>query len=261
MYFSSQPYQKRLWILFFTGVFSLNAAGQQPFLSAGKIEYEKKVNVYKSLEDQMKGEDASNASWMEQMKKMAPEYAVSYFNLSFTDSQTLYRPGREYNGQKLNDWMKGPATENVVFTDLKKQKSLALKQVFENNFIIDDSIRNAKWKITNDTRVIAGIECRKATTIIMDSIFVFAFYTEQVLCPGGPESFNGLPGMILGIAIPRLHATWFATKLETVNPAPADIAPPTKGKKTTNKQLLDQLQSSMKDWGKWAQRTQWAIFL
>lgn len=261
MHLIKQLYSKFLLILFFSGGFSFNANSQQPFLSAGKIEYEKKVNVYKSLEDQMKGEDAANTSWMEQVKKMAPEYAISYFNLSFNDSQTLYRPGREYSGQKLNDWMKGPATENVVFTDFIKQKSIAQKQVFENNFIIEDSMRKANWKITNDTRIIAGIECRKATTIIMDSLFVFAFYTEQLVSSGGPESFNGLPGMILGIAIPRLHITWFATKIETTNPPAADMAPPVKGKKTTNKQLLEQLQTSMKDWGKWAQRAQWAIFL
>ncbi len=237
------------------------AHSQQLFITTGKIEYEKKVNVHKNIDDQMKNAEGNNDAWMEQMKKMSPEYAISYFNLSFTDSQTLYRPGKEYTGQKVNDWMKGPATENVVFTNLNNGKSLSQKQVFENNFIIDDSIRKASWKITNDTRVIAGIECRKATTIIMDSIFVFAFYTDQIICSGGPESFNQLPGMILGIAIPRLHTTWFATKIETTTPALGDMAAPTKGKKTTSKQLIDQLQSSMKDWGKWAQSAQWAIFL
>lgn len=250
-----------LFMTLSTVVLCFNANSQQAYIATGKIEFEKKVNIYKNLEDQMKGQDNQNASWMEQMKKMSPEYAISYFNLSFTDSQTLYRPGKEYTGQKINDWMKGPATENVVFTDLNKGKSLSQKQVFENNFIIDDSIRKASWKITNDTRVIAGIECRKATTIIMDSIFVFAFYTDQILCSGGPESFNNLPGMILGIAIPRLHTTWFATKIETTTPALTDMAAPTKGKKITSNQLIDQLQSSMKDWGKYAQRAQWAVFL
>ncbi len=261
MSFKIRSTHKIICLTICTLLFFFNANSQQAFIATGKIEYEKKVNVYKSLEDQMNGEDAQNTAWIDQMKKMSPEYAISYFNLSFTDSQTLYRPGKEYTGQKVNDWMKGPATENVVFTDISKGKTLSQKQVFENNFIIDDSIRKAPWKITNDTRVIAGIECRKATTIIMDSIFVFAFYSDQILCSGGPESFNNLPGMILGIAIPRLHTTWFATKIETTAPTTADMAAPSKGKKTTSKQLLDQLQSSMKDWGKWAQRAQWAIFL
>lgn len=238
-----------------------NIQAQQAFLQSGKIEFEKKINVHKSIEDQMKGEADGNSGWLEQMKKMAPEYAISYFNLYFTDSVTLYTPGREYTGQKLNDWMKGPASENTVYSNLNRHFSIAQKQVFENTFIIEDSLRNAEWKITSDTRAIAGIECRKATTIIMDSVFVFAFYTDKLVSSGGPESFNGLPGMILGIAIPRIHTTWFATKVEAMVPSYSDLAPPTKGKKTSGKKLLEQLQSSMNDWAKWAQRAQWAIFL
>ena len=49
--------------------------------------------------------------------------------------------------------------------------------------------------------------------MVMDSIVVIAFYTDEILTSGGPESFNGLPGMIMGLAIPRLHTTWYATKL------------------------------------------------
>jgi GLPGLI family protein len=31
----------------------------------------------------------------------------------------------------------------------------------------------------------------------MDSVFIVAFYTDQIVTSGGPESFNELPGMIL----------------------------------------------------------------
>src|SRR5690606_5981125 len=56
----------------------------------------------------------------------------------------------------------------------------------------------------------------------------FAFYTEEITYPGGPCSINGLPGLILGLTIPRLYTSWIATKVEvtgindkTIKPASA----------------------------------------
>jgi GLPGLI family protein len=96
----------------------------------------------------------------------------------------------------------------------------------------------------------------------MDSVYVFAFYTDEILTSGGPEGFSGLPGMILGIAIPRLNATWFATKLElTAVPSPLSTSTPVKGKKTTRSELNSILKINLKDWGEWADKNIWWIML
>jgi GLPGLI family protein len=174
----------------------------------------------------------------------------------------LYKPGREVVGaQRTPDRIMGPAMDNIVFHDLDKQQDISLKKVFESNFLVQDSVRKIKWQITFDKRTIAGFECRKAVAIIMDSIYVVAFYTDEIATSGGPESFNGLPGMILGIAIPRINTTWFATKLELVSVKPEDITPPKKGKKVSNKELMAQLQTAMKDWGKFGKRNIWHVML
>lgn len=235
------------------------AQAQEVYLTAGKIEFEKKVNAYKNIDDQM--DDNDNSNWREQLKKMLPEYIVTYFDLSFDGSKTIYKPGRENTSQKVTDWMKGPATDNIVFSDFDKEQFTAQKTAYEATFLVQDSVRKIEWKFTNDTRTIAGLECRKAVGKIMDSIYVIAFYTDQIISPGGPESFNGLPGMILGVAIPRIHTTWFATKIETIQPTTQEMTAPAKGKKVNNQQLVQQLKTTMKDWGKWGQRTQWAILL
>ena len=91
---------------------------------------------------------------------------------------------------------------------------MSQKTVFEQTFLVEDTLRRIKWKITDETRPIAGFNCRRANALIMDSICVVAFYTDEILTTGGPESFSGLPGMILGIALPHEHITWFATKVE-----------------------------------------------
>ena len=235
---------------------------QDIFISKGKIEFEKRVNIYKNLDDQRDNNDEGGFDWIGQMKKQIPEFNVTYFNMYFDGDKTLYKPGREVTTtQKIPDWFKGPASDNVVYCDLNAGRSTTQKTVYETTFLIQDSLRKAKWKITNDTREIAGFKCRKATAIIMDSIFVVAFYTDQIVTSGGPESFNELPGMILGLVVPRLHATWYATKVELVDPTAADMMVPVKGKKANNEEVAQKLKSSMKDWGKFGQHAQWEISL
>ena len=102
---------------------------------------------------------------------------------------------------------------NTIFTDLQTKTSIDQKMVFEDFFLVKDSTRKIKWKITDETREIAGFTCRRANAIVMDSIYVVAFYTEKIPISGGPESFSGLPGMILGLALPHENITWFATKV------------------------------------------------
>jgi hypothetical protein len=48
-----------------------------------------------------------------------PEFNVAYFNMYFDGDKTLYKPGREVTtAQKIPDWFKGPASDNVVYCDL-----------------------------------------------------------------------------------------------------------------------------------------------
>jgi GLPGLI family protein len=85
--------------------------------------------------------------------------------------------------------------------------------------------------------------------ILNDSIAIFAFYSDELLVTGGPEGIQGLPGMILGVGIPRLHATWFATKVEVFDVNMKKVEPVTKGKKTTRAAMMNSLQTISKNWG------------
>ncbi|MGN6534069.1 MAG: GLPGLI family protein, partial [Ginsengibacter sp.] len=173
---------------------------------------------------------------------------------------SIYQPGRE-SDTKVTAFFRSPAIDNEVYSDYATRKSVARKNVFEKSFLIEDSLRNATWKITNDFREIAGFNCRRATTISMDSVVVVAFYTDEIMVPGGPESFNGLPGMILGLVINRLHTTWYATKVDVNSVNIKDITPPAKGKKATNTEVFETLKKSLSDWGDYATRNIWAIMI
>ena len=236
--------------------FFLKASAQPQFILKGKIEFEKKTNLHKQLDFE------EDEAWRNMIKKSMPQIKTSYFDMYFNGNKTIYTPGREVvSVQKVPEWFDGPANDNTVFTDLDHQTFSSQKTVFEDVFNIQDTVRQIHWKITPDTRTISGFECRKATSVIMDSIFVVAFYTEQIITPGGPESFAGLPGMILGLAIPRLNTTWFATKLEMIDVKETTLVPPKKGKKTNVENLKGQLKPVMKNWGKWGDKNIWQILI
>ncbi|HWB26470.1 MAG TPA: GLPGLI family protein [Chitinophagaceae bacterium] len=215
------------------------------FLSQGRIEFERKLNLYARIDSY----EWMTADTKESVKKNMQQFKTTYFDLRFNGNKTLYQPGRESDAPTRGFFGGDPADNNIVLSNLATQQSVAEKHVFEQTFLVQDSTRKIQWKITNETRNIAGFECRRANAIILDSIYVVAFYTDAITTTGGPESFNGLPGMILGIALPHEHVTWFATKVFTETIPENTLVAPTKGKKVTSKEMLASLQNNLSDWG------------
>lgn len=243
-----------MFALFITGM--RGTAQNSIFLSQGRIEYERKVNLFAQIDDETDGDDAG---WRELMKKTMPKFKAMYFDLFFNNNITLYKPGRD-NPDNNRIWQ-NPAEDNIVFTNLETKQTTSKKNVGGSSFLVEDSMRKIKWKITDETRNIAGFECRRANGLVMDSVYVVAFYTDEITTSGGPESFSGLPGMILGIAIPHEHITWFATKVFNDDvPVPSLVAP-AKGKKVTNATLLSELKDTFKDAGKWGKHYIKAVML
>jgi len=226
------------------------------YTMSGKIEYEKKVNAHARMKDY--GDD--NNSWYERMKSEVPKFTITYFDLAFDRNRSIYKPGREVP-VNTKGFGSDPAAENIVFTDLVGRKVTAVKQIFDEKFVIEDTMRKMQWKLKDEVRTIANIKCRKAVGIICDSVYVVAFYAIDILADSGPEMFCGLPGMILEIAIPRLHTTWVATKVELMATKDEDFVIKTKGKKVTNKEMHEAVVGGLKDWGKWGTRYVWLSVL
>lgn len=226
------------------------------FLSRGRIEFQRSVNVYAQITN-----EEENDQWAELRKKMSNHFRTAYFDLFFTRDKCLYKPGRESDDKETVFFWQPPAQDNIVWSDLENARAISRKNVFEQAFLIQDSLRQIKWKITEETRNIAGFSCRRANAIIMDSIYVVAFYTDEILASGGPESFTGLPGMILGVSLPHQHISWFATKVDAIPVTEAQVAPPAKGKKVNNAGLLETIQASLKDWGKTGRQYMQAVLL
>jgi GLPGLI family protein len=220
------------------------------FITSGTIEFEKSINVYALAKREMgKRTDALSIQRLEAYEKSTPQFTKLHGTLTFDNNKTLYTPATEtYERIWGND---NPAGKqfNLVYNDLATGLTTNQKNIYEELFLLKDSIRKIKWKITDETREIAGFTCRRANALIMDSVYVVAFYTNEIHVSGGPESFTGLPGMILGVALPYDSFTWFATKVTEAVIPPNVIVPAKKGKVINNKQLAEILKDFMKSWG------------
>ncbi|WP_129716901.1 GLPGLI family protein [Pedobacter sp. SYP-B3415] len=227
------------------------------FVSEGSIEFEKKVNMYAKIKARI---SKDNESFMQQAfdqyKRTQPQFKTFKSKLNFSKTQSLFTPIAEDDDAKGSMFFgEDPSVnmKNTISTDFNSGMSSALKKIFEEQYLVKDSLRRINWKITDETREIAGYECRRANALVMDSIYVVAFYCDQIPVSGGPESFTGLPGMILGLALPHENTTWFATKVNDAAVTEKDLALtlPKKVKTVDNKGLKAALDMGMKDWGEY----------
>jgi GLPGLI family protein len=236
-------------LLGFAGV----AYAQQPhFTTSGAIEFERKTNAWAVIKKEInKDNEAVTAPAFEAYKKNNPQFKVLKSTLSFTGNKTLFTPiEAEPSGNMLFFSILPLMTQNnTIYTDLNTGLTIAQRKVLGDPFLVSDSTRKIKWKITDETRDIAGYTCRRANGIMLDSIYVVAFFTGKIPVPGGPESFNGLPGMILGVALPHENVTWFATKVTDITLPPNTVTAPKKGKQLDNKGFRETLDNALKDQG------------
>lgn len=199
--------------------------------------------------------------WAEMMKDKMPQFSTKYYSLTFDNNKAIYKYESQDEKSKL-PFGNNEDQDNIWFNDYENNTFTDQKFVFDNTYLLSDSLMKINWKLTpNETREFAGFNCRKATGIIFDSVYVFAYYTDEITVPGGPMGINGLPGMILGITIPRMHTSWIATKLQVNGVNTGVIQPPAKGKKRKGSELLESVKKATSDWGSWGQQSVWNIFL
>ena len=242
---------QRVTLLCLLAFFSFRPAYSQ-FISKGKITYERKTNQHALMDDDNR--------WDEMAKKNTPKFISFHFDLFFDNNKLLYRPGGDPPPEQNRYWglLDG---DNIISTQLDSGKQMSQKNIFGQIFLIADSLRKTDWKICLETRKIAGLDCRKAVGKIMDSIVVIAFYTDEIISSGGPESFTGLSGMILGIAIPKMHTTWYATTIIADAVQPKDLEKPKKGKKIEGYEFRKSIADILSRWGDEGKKMIWQIQL
>ena len=199
----------RFLILFFTLFFVSESMVAQ--ISAGKIVYERRTNLYKKF----KGDDVKE--WLQPEDKNK----VDMFELYFNDSLSFFK----IQDSDLKEKMSWATSKNTVYQNLKKNYRLSIKSVWGEALYVEDSLYKRKWKITDNKRVISGYTCNKAIWQANDTTRIYAWYCNEILPSVGPESFYGLPGAILGLATEDGGVIYFAKSVEISKPEEVMLIP------------------------------------
>ena len=210
--------------LLFSSFFTLQAQVRE-----GRIVYERKINMHRSLAD-------------ESMKSMVPEFSTSKAELLFTGDESIWRNVQEeadIRDQAGDDpnrpviRMNFGSTDDVTYKNYKDEKMVQQREMGPKKYLIEDSFPHHVWKPETDTQTIAGHLCKKATTHGKQNNVVVAWYAEDIQSPSGPEAYGGLPGLILQLNSNDGEMMFTAVEIDTKGLDKRLVRTPTDGKKIT----------------------------
>lgn len=227
---------KRTFCLFVFVCFIFNMNAQ---VYNAKITFERKTNLYKKFK-----KNDNIQRWIKEEDKIKTDY----FELFITDSCSVFKP-QESDLRENYSWT---TAKNTVYQFPQKQTKYMIKTMWGEELHLTDSLHKRKWRITESSRKIAGYTCRKAIWQANDSTRIYAWFSYDLVPSTGPESFNGLPGTILGLANEDGGIVYFAKKVELLKPEATVFALPKKKKIYTTPELKAQLtkQYSHEKWFK-----------
>lgn len=239
-------------------------------MKEGKIVYERKINMYRNITDP-------------EMRARIPEFRTDKFELLFNENSSLYRPstddeapdpfannGGDRGGMRMN--FRG--MEATTFTDIPNAVQYEARAIMEKEFLIVDSLKTYKWKISGETKTIAKRLCKKATAMIsapqmtmrfggggagrnrdtaantnaikMKETELVVWYTEEIPVSVGPDNYSGLPGAIMEIDLDNGANVTSAVEITAKYPK-KELVQPTKGEKMTRVQFMDNMRKIMED--------------
>ncbi len=205
----------------------------QSQINSAKITYERKTNLYKKIKSR------NVQDWIKEEDKIK----IEYFELFITDTCSLFKP-QESDLREFYSWA---TSKNTVYQNFNNNTRYLIKTIWGEELHLTDSLFKRQWQITESNRNIAGYVCRKAIWQANDSVKIYAWFSYDLTPNTGPESFNGLPGTILGLATEDGGVVYFAKKVELVKPEVAQLTVPKKKKIYSVPELKAQME---KQYGK-----------
>ncbi|MBT8254255.1 MAG: GLPGLI family protein [Bacteroidia bacterium] len=161
----------------------------------------------------------------EQKKELSVNMSHLYekvFILDFDRKMSLFKEDErlETSGQKAgwDNLMSGQYSSGPIYKNVQAKRLVERREFYGKLFLIDDSLPEFKWQLTDETKKIGDYTCFKAICIRSlseippkglnvrpeqdnsdtdDQVIITAWYTPQIPANHGPGHYWGLPGLIL----------------------------------------------------------------
>lgn len=220
----------------------------------------------------------------ERMKQMFEKTFILNFDKTssiYTEEEKLSAPGENNGMRMMASFMGGGGKQ---YKNIKDKSLLIEKEMFGKEFLVSDSLPQIKWKMEGETKKIGDYTCYKATASIpvdqtnllnykpkkgaeeelkkkteseqrstnfMDMVempkekTITAWYTPDIPVSQGPESYWGLPGLILEVSDDK--TTLLCSKV-VINPKEkVEIKAPKKGEKVSQAEFAKIMAKKMQE--------------
>jgi GLPGLI family protein len=224
-------------------------------LSAGAQMKEGKVIYERTIQMQFRNRNPDAAAMLPQARK-------NQFELLFGNNQSLWQniqTAEETNntissttpsGQTMS--MNIVVPNELIHFNFDTKKRTDQREMFEREYLVDDSVRSLSWKLSDETKTILGHPVRKAITQristrtqmsmengemkrqeVPDTAQIVAWFATDIPVSAGPSEFQGqLPGLILELDMNKGRTVYTALEISPKVKL-SDIKEPKKGKRMT----------------------------
>jgi GLPGLI family protein len=245
-----------LLVAFFTtSLTAQNVGGTATYKTAGKLNFE--MDFDQMSPDQRKMIEARMA------KAMQKE-----FTLNFNRNESLYEEVVEMEkegqrGMRFLAMMTGGT--GTYYKNLKEERYTEATEFFGKPFLIKDSLVQLEWKIEKETKSIGNYICQKATamrirevsqitansgegftdSVMVDTVFITAWFTMQIPVSHGPGQYFGLPGLILELNDGM--NTILCTKVSLNTNTETEIKEPNDGEEVSSEEFEEITQKKLEE--------------
>jgi len=227
----------KFWISILSILITANSFAQ---MTQGRVVFERRTNLKKTMKGNERAEQFIN-----EKNKIRKEN----FELLFNESGSSFKyiePETPEEG-----FMKFLTQRNTVYQNLRDKENLVVLNLWGSEAFVKDSSTQHQWKITDRSREFDGYKGIRAIWQMNDSTRIYAWFCPDIVPVSGPEGFNGLPGLIVGLATEDGSIIYFAKEIEVMEVKDEDIAfPETKEDTYTKEEIKAVLLEKMGRWVK-----------
>ncbi|CAI8264544.1 MAG: Uncharacterised protein [Bacteroidota bacterium] len=241
-----------------TLVFSFSLANAQQIKATYSLKVTRNVDF--------KGNPNMPKQVIERIKKRLAE-PVSY-DLFFDQTQSIYKQQQKLDtpqsqsGGRGDRWMRyGASSQNIIHTNLATRKQTNQQDLFGKIFLVKKDIKIPKWNFTGESKQIGQYTAYEATYTQMQNppqfrmpfgrrggadqeeekkpekieVTVSAWFTPDIPISAGPDSYFGLPGLVL--MVQDNNKVLVCTEVQMNSKEKIKLTPPKKGKEVTGNEF------------------------
>lgn len=211
----------------------------------GQATYKTAASMNVDISGDMPGVDA------EAIRKQLAKQMQREYTLIFNTHESTYKRVQELDQSSsvssggLQIRMTGG--DGILYRNTKTKVHKESEDLFGKEFLVVDKPESRNWKIVNEFKQIGQYECQKATFMSavrqmtvdsdqgdevvekVDSVEVVAWFAPSIPVSTGPDSYWGLPGLILEVKNGNMSI--LCTKVAMNSEEVGEIEVPKKGKK------------------------------